>query len=123
MNANKIDFNVRGRMMSGSKSGYLDAHPNNVAIFNANILTKNKGKIWYGDLDLTRDLGEVRRLAAELNEPVFVLREHDARFQTDANPNFDSAVVHVLPNGDVGIKDGAPYEFRDGTLQRKQKVA
>ena len=65
-----------GRMISGSKSGYVDRYPANFTVFNSRIydletFEKHKNKaildffegqpieIWYGDLDLTKDLYEL----------------------------------------------------------------
>nr|HPI82220.1 hypothetical protein [Candidatus Paceibacterota bacterium] len=44
---------MMGRMISGSKSGYRDRYPENLVVFNANIVTKKRGKVWHGDLDVT----------------------------------------------------------------------
>lgn len=80
-----------GRMISGSKSDYDRAHPGNVVVFNANVCTRSHGKIWYGDLDVTKDEAMLKALAGALGEDVFVLREHDARFETEAAPRLDRA--------------------------------
>jgi len=80
-----------GRMISASKSAYDRAHPKNVVVFNANVCTRSHGKIWFGDLDVTKDEQTLQKLAAALGEDVFVLREHDARFETEANPQFERA--------------------------------
>ena len=69
-----------GRMISGSKSGYTDKYPKNVAIFNANIVTKEHGKVWYGDLDLTVDAMKLKDVSGEVDEVLYILRESDARF-------------------------------------------
>ena len=72
-----------GRMISGSKSGYTDHHPKNVAIFNANIVTQKGVKVWHGDLDLTVDAEKLKDIAAETDEVLYVLREMDARFGSE----------------------------------------
>ena len=38
---------MTGRMISGSKSGYKERHPDNLIVFNANIIIESKGKIWH----------------------------------------------------------------------------
>lgn len=72
-----------GRLISASKSGYLDRNPTNLAIFNARIydfetFEKHKSKeildffkgqeleIWYGDLDLTKDLYALHLIAQKI---------------------------------------------------------
>lgn len=90
-----INFANPGRMISGTKRG-PEGHE---CVFNANVCTKSAGKIWFGDLDLTDDANDLRRLAAEKNETVYVLREMDARFTTEANPRFENAVATITPAG------------------------
>lgn len=74
---------VMGRMITTSKSKYRDEHPNHKVVYNANIVTERRGKIWYGDLDLTLDGKELKLVAEDLQEPVYVLREMDARFENE----------------------------------------
>lgn len=84
-----IDFTRLGRMISGSKQG----PKGHVCVFNANICTKSKGKIWFGDLDVTADQADLKRLAAEQGEEIFILREIDARFHNEAKPLFENAIA------------------------------
>jgi hypothetical protein len=100
-----IDFSRSGRMISPSKSDYRMAHPTNVVVFNANVCTRGRGKIWYGDLDLTLDATDLSRLATELNEDVLVLRERDARFGREHDPAFEQAVGRYTPDGQVIIAE------------------
>lgn len=93
-----------GRMISGSKSGYIQRNPNNLVVFNANLCTKEQGKIWYGDLDITKDEKALSVLAGLLGETVYVLREMDARFDNESSPKFDRAVVVFHTDGKVEIK-------------------
>jgi hypothetical protein len=77
-------FNEHGfgiaRMISGSKSGYRNAHPDNLVCFNANIFVLGEGKVWFGDLDITLDEGELKKVAEGLGKDLYVLREMDGRF-------------------------------------------
>lgn len=95
----KIDFNRPGRMMSGSKRG----PEGELCVWNANVCTKSKGKIWFGDINVTSEQSELQRLAKEQGEDVFVLREMDARFQHEDSPRYDRAVAVVSPNGTVSV--------------------
>lgn len=74
---------IMGRMISYSKSGYREKNPNSVCYFNANIFTLNNGKVWYGDLDLTKDAEALKKVASETNQTLFVLREMDGRFENE----------------------------------------
>ena len=75
-----------GRMISWSKSSYRESHPDNLVIFNSNILTKKRGKVWHGDLDVTEDYDALQNIADELGENLYVLREMDARFGNENLP-------------------------------------
>jgi len=76
-----------GRMIASSKSAYWERHPNNDVIFNANILVFNcnnySGKVWFGDLDVTLDSPKLEKVADELNTNLYILRESDARFESE----------------------------------------
>jgi hypothetical protein len=69
-----------GRMIGGSKSGYRNMHPDDLIIFNANVLMPGYGKVWYGDLNLTEDYLVLKEIAQNLNTELYVLRESHARF-------------------------------------------
>jgi len=69
-----------GRMIGGSKTGYRNMHPDDLIIFNANVLMPGHGKVWYGDLNLTEDYLVLREIAQNLNTELYVLRESHARF-------------------------------------------
>jgi hypothetical protein len=94
-------FDYSGRMMSGSKRG----PKGHVCVWNANVLTKSRGKFWFGDLDLTADADELKALAAKEGEPVYVLLEMDARFMTEANPRWLNAVAIAYPDGKIEIRE------------------
>lgn len=71
-------------MVGGSKSRYRDANPDNFVIFNANIVSKRAGqKVWYGDLDLTKDFERLKQLADEAGDTLYFLREMDGRFENE----------------------------------------
>lgn len=74
---------MMGRMISGSKSGYHEKYPGHKVVFNANIVTESRGKVWYGDLDLTLDVTQLMNIAKELKEPLYILYENDARFENE----------------------------------------
>ncbi len=96
------------KIISGSKSGYVQRNPRHLAIFNANVCTKTE-KIWYGDLDITLDKNELSKLAQALNEDLYVLYEMDGRFKNEESPLIDKHVVRFNPIGDMTI--GHLYEF------------
>lgn len=84
-------FFMKGRMISGKKN----APEGHVCVFNGNICTKSHGKIWFGDLDLTKDNSELEALSEVVGEPIYILREYDARFEFEKNPQFDKAVAVI----------------------------
>jgi hypothetical protein len=108
-----------GRMISGSKTGYSHRHPDNLPVFNANICTRERGKIWFGDLDLTLDEPQLLELAGALDERVYVLYERAARFGNEETPALDEAIVSLSPDGTVEL---ARWTIRaaDGCLRPRR---
>ena len=72
-----------GRMVGGSKSGYSSQHEANLVVFNGNVIIEKHGKIWYGDLDVTIDEEKLQAIANELCRDLYILGEHDARFENE----------------------------------------
>lgn len=89
-----------GRMISGSKSGYHKFYPKNIPVFNSNLVTE-KGKVWYGDIDITLDEDNIVKLAKKIGRTIYVLYEMDARFQNEDNPKLERAVLTASPTGEV----------------------
>ena len=71
-----------GRMMSGSKR----SPGNDKCVWNANIITKSMGKIWFGDLNLTKEGDKLKDISKEIGETLYVLREMDCRFGSENDP-------------------------------------
>ncbi len=105
-----------GRMICGSKTFYRERYPGNAAIFNANVCIRT-GKIWWGDLDLTLDEPLLRALAMRLGEVVYVLYEHDGRFESERSPRFDRAVCKFNSVGAVKFDEDALARGEDGALR------
>lgn len=72
-----------GRIISFSKSAYVEKFPHNEVYFNANIFVLGEGKIWYGDIDLTMDREKLEKIASQSGKDLFVLRELDGRFENE----------------------------------------
>lgn len=89
-----------GRMISGNKK----CPQGHICVFNANICTASKGKIWFGDLDLTKDKEALIEMAKEEGENIYVLREYDARFENEETPKIDQAVAVINTNGGMAIR-------------------
>jgi len=91
-----------GRMIASTKTGYDAAYPDHVAIFNANVCVAGR-KVWFGDLDLTRDEPRLHELAARVKAAVHVLSERDARFAHEAEPLLDEALYWIEPGQEPGF--------------------
>ena len=88
-----------GRMIGSSKTGYKNEHPDDLIIFNANVLMPGHGKVWYGDLNLTEDYLVLREIAQNLNTELYVLRESDGRFGEEDKP-IDELIKKAVWNTD-----------------------
>jgi len=87
------------QLISSSKSGYHRAFPEHLVLFNSNVCTREHGKIWHGDLDVTASREDIRALARGLGVMVYVLREMDGRFENALAPRLDRA--EFTTDGDV----------------------
>lgn len=96
-----------GRLLSASRSGYLDAHPGHAVFFNANIFDSGAYLLWYGDIDLTTDGSLLQALADELGEDIYVTSENPYRWESptvevleaDIQRNSNHPrVIKVIPN-------------------------
>jgi len=79
-----------GRMISPSKSTYCQEHQGEMVIFNANVVTKKCGKIWFGDLNINLDFDKLKNIADQIGEDLYVLLEGDARF------GYEKQLIDVL---------------------------
>jgi hypothetical protein len=86
-----------GRMIGGSKTGYHSQHPDDLIIFNANVLMSDYGKVWYGDLNLTEDYLVLKDIAKSLNSTLYVLWESDGRFGEE-NKSIDELIKKAVWN-------------------------
>jgi len=71
-----------GRMLSGSKT----APAGQLCVFNGNVITNLRGKVWYGDLNITKEKKILKQIADECGETLYILKERDCRFDTANDP-------------------------------------
>ena len=74
---------IPGRLISGSKSFYRSQFPENEVYFNANLFVLGEGKIWYGDIDVTRDIESLKEISSAIGKDLFILSEYDGRFDNE----------------------------------------
>lgn len=72
-----------GRMISASKSGYKRMYPEHDVYFNGNIFTIENGKIFWGDIDYTKDEETLQRIANKMQKDLYILYEMDGRFENE----------------------------------------
>lgn len=85
-----------GRLLSFSKTAYLQKFPKHRVLFNANIF-KGHQKIWYGDLDLDVDEKALMGLRAHEGQDLHIYSESDGRF--NEVPSESSARARVTEDG------------------------
>jgi hypothetical protein len=69
----------------------MDRFPGNEVYFNSNIFVLGEGKIWYGDIDVTKERDKLENIAKEIGKDLYILREMDGRF---GNENLgDSEII------------------------------
>ncbi|HLL74862.1 MAG TPA: hypothetical protein VK421_06320 [Pyrinomonadaceae bacterium] len=92
------ELGMAGAMVSGSKR----ARPGQEVVWNANLILDGPGKCWFGDVDLIQSADALQRIAERTGRKVYVLREHDARFETEKNPRLERAVRTFEPSSAAG---------------------
>ena len=100
-----------GRLLAPTKAAYHEAHPDDFVIFNANIITKSTGKIWYGDIDVDLDFDNLKNIADILKEDLYILMEGDARFGYENEPInklIKKARVIIRCNPKLKVKNEKP---------------
>ena len=85
-----------GRMISA----YKEVPQGEVAYFNANAIIPSLGKIWYGDINITKSGDVLKQIAKELGETIYILREHDCRFDTENLP-VEQLIQKAVWNTDI----------------------
>lgn len=98
----------------GSKSIYRYDNPSHLVVFNANVCVKSVGKIWHGDIDVTKDFEALVKLAENLSETVYVLYEMAARFDKEKAPDYSEFAIMVSPDGTSGTKLSEYVYFKKG---------
>jgi hypothetical protein len=71
-----------GRMISAHKTPPKGCR----CVWNANLVSPTQGKVWYGDLNLTREGDKLKLVSIAAGEPLYVLGEMDCRFETENDP-------------------------------------
>ena len=87
-----------GRMISAHKS----SPKGQVCVWNANIASKSSGKVWFGDLNITKEGNILKEIASEIGETLYVLRESDCRFRTEADP-IDLLISRAVWNTEMDV--------------------
>lgn len=88
-----------GKLISPSKSFYLEQHPDHKVYFNACIFNRKYEEIWFGDIDLTKDTDKLQRVANVVGD-IYVTREMPYRFKglTRQARKTDTDIIHIKPD-------------------------
>jgi hypothetical protein len=111
----------QGAMISGSKSGYCRNNPDNLPVFNSNVIAVIEGtpqKIWFGDIDITKSISKLEELARIMETEIYVLREMDARFEHEDKPVMNRFVIKVSHTGERTLGEWEKESWDINTLLR-----
>jgi hypothetical protein len=87
-----------GRMISSNKT----SPKGHLCVWNANIVSKSSGKIWFGDLNITKEGNVLKEIAKEIGETLYILHEKDCRFDTENDP-IDLLISRSVWNTEMDI--------------------
>jgi hypothetical protein len=105
-----------GAMLARSKTGFREQYPDDVVVFNANVVVASVGKVvWQGDLSLTRDHQRLSELATVVGATVYLLFERDGRFENAEHPLVGNAVAMFEPDGQI-LLDPKVATWLDGEI-------
>lgn len=93
-----------GRLLCGSKSLYYQMHPKDQIYFNGNIFIiekKKLKKIYYGDLNITVNKKNLQEIANEFKTDLYILSEHDGRFNQELNIDTVGRFVKIIINCEI----------------------
>ena len=111
---NKLNY---GRMISYSKSSYLSANPDNLVMFNANIYS-DEGRVWWGDIDVTKDKDTLTKISKELGETLYVLSEYDSyKIENENDEGILNYKSFSIWNTSSGLSKFGKY-YDEKTLKR-----
>jgi hypothetical protein len=108
-----------GRMLSGSKGQYRWDNDDHLIAFNGNLFVSKSEKIWYGDMDITIEEENILKLAKKLGRSVYVLHEHDGRFEKEDKCDLSKAIyiAHADDRGEIG-ENQKEYYAKDASSGR-----
>ena len=111
-----------GRIISGSPGAYCKEHQGELVIFNANVITKKHGKIWYGDLNITLEFDNLKNIADQIGEDLYILMEGDARFGYEKQPiNILISKAKTIIKCNTKLKPKKSTTRKNGTNNRSTK--
>ena len=116
-------FKAHGLTMGrcfGSKSAYARNNPRREFIPNANVFTKQHGKVWWGDLDLMRDKPALEKVAHRLRCRLYVLRELGGRFDEATQPHKEVVEAALWHSGGPSRVPGVRQFFRRSGLSHAE---
>jgi hypothetical protein len=108
-------------MIALSKTSYQEKHPDQVAVFNANVVLSPRVKVWHGDINLSADEPLLHELARLTGRIVYLLYEGDGRFDKEDAPEIDNAVFSVTPTGHTHFPPKHIERATEGTLRARRR--
>ena len=65
---------------------YKNSPVDTTCIYNAIVVTRSQGNVWYGDISIANDGNTLRKIASEVGEPLYVLHETDYKVDGEVRP-------------------------------------
>lgn len=84
-----------GKMLSQSKSAYSGKHPKSIVYFNGNVYDQDGNKLWYGDVDTTRQAKDLQAIALRIGERIYVTSESPFRWENQTTKTLEEAAAET----------------------------
>jgi hypothetical protein len=99
---------ICGKLLSYSKSRYRKDNPKDIILFNSNIFIEIDSiprKVWFGDLNVTKQKEQLQELSKKLNTKLYCLYEYDGRWLSEEKTDLARAVVVFNTHADPILRE------------------
>jgi len=83
-----------GRSISGCPTLYREAHPAHIIMYNIILCTENE-KLWFGDIDVTRELILLRKVSNEVKQDIYMMKYFRPRAFYDSRPDLTGYLLRI----------------------------
>lgn len=108
-----FDINKVHRILATNRKYYQYIYPRSIIYFDAIIIDKTGKLIWYGDLDITRDLADLIKLSKKLKTILYIASPNTQLTVSPTTVKFESPEKVYQYKNKYYYKKGQRKDFND----------